>query len=79
MLIRLYELNYTDDDGIDDAKFIAGYEEVNFDKVALFLLALKGKRVIFGGERYMISDYAFRFPESKDNIPSLDIYVYSEF
>lgn len=75
MLIRLMEYNWTenDDSGLDNPHFIKAYTEKNINKVIKLIKEIKGVRI--GNDWYTICDYIWNFPESYENIPSLDIYV----
>ena len=77
MIIRLVEYNWTNEDetGLDKPKFIKAYTEDNIDKVIVLIKEMKEQGIRVGNDWYTICDYVWSFPESHENLPSLDIYV----
>lgn len=79
MLIRLVEYNFNDpedESGMINPKFIAAYDEKNFDKLMNFIKNSKGIDIVVGDDWYTIDTYVFHFPKDSDSIPSINIYVY---
>lgn len=77
MIIRLCEYNWTNEDesGMDKPHIIKAYTENDIDKVIIFVKEMLHRGVRVGDDWYTIEDYIWNFPESQENVPSLDIYV----
>lgn len=76
MLVRVFEVDLTSDDIFEDATFLKGYNEKNFDKLIEFVKSLKDKDMRINNNWYTVHDFVWSFPESDENIPSFDIFVY---
>ena len=82
MLVHIREASTNhdyDDWDFDNSKFVAAYDIESYDKFVKFIETLKEneKDLFIGKEWYTILDYAFSFPESKDSLPALYVYVSS--
>lgn len=76
MIIRLLEYNWTNDDsGLEKPNHIGAYTEENYDKAIIFIKEMIDHGVRFGDDWYTVCDVIWSFPESRENIPSIDVYV----
>ena len=80
MLVHIRKLSICPDyDGwdYDNTKFIAAHEIKDYDKFIKFVQSLKkyNQDIIVDGECYTVEDYAFIFPNDKDSVPCLYVYV----
>lgn len=78
MIIRLCEYNFLGcdcDTGLDNPKIIKAYNESNIDKIIFFVKEMMNRGVRVGDDWYTICDMIWSFPENRENVPSLDIYV----
>lgn len=76
MLVRVLEEDLTEENRFENAKFLKGYNFENIDIIVEVVKSLMGKDMRIGNDWYTIDDYVWSFPETDDNIPSFDIYVY---
>ena len=76
MLVRVLEENLCEKDCLENATFLKGYEFKDIDKIIEFVKSLIGKDMRIGNDWYTIEDYVWSFPETDENIPTLDIFVY---
>ncbi len=81
MIIRLCEYNWNEEDesGLDKPHIIKAYTENNIDKIIVFIKEMLHRGVRVGDDWYTIEEYIWNFPESHENVPSLDIYVTSTY
>ena len=77
MLVRIIGYNYDDDYApMENGKFIRATQVEDFDKFLSMFKYMKGKDIKIGEEWYTFEgDYLLNFPETDENIMSLDIFV----
>ena len=77
MLIRIIEYNYDEENApMENGKFVRATHVKDYDRFLSMLRYMKGKDIKIGEEWYTFEgDYLLNFPETDDNIMTLDIFV----